>query len=202
MAGVIYMAASFLALGSSVVDAQSSLIGLPQCPCIGDWSWTQTVKNSATMTPYACTEWWAASTSKCVLANVSGSMVNYQEDYGMSCKVHAEPGNTACSIITNVASTTGRPKAAIDKAAWCDDTWCYVDPCNCNAPDVYSSSYFPLSMYYSYSTCGSADEFTGGEGGSGDKEISSCSSSELDGASQLSATIALMVVAIKTLFWA
>jgi len=201
MAGMIGQTAVLLALGSSVVDAQSSLIGLPQCPCIGDWSWAD--KNGGQAVPrYACSEWWAASTGKCVQANVSGTMFNYQEDYGMSCKVHGEPGNTACSYITTVASTTGQPKPANMKADWCDNTWCYVDPCNCNAPDVYKSSYFPLSMYYSYSTCGSADAFTGGEGGSEQKEISSCGSSELDGASRLSATIALMVVAIKTLFWA
>merc|ERR1739845_63440 len=43
-------------------------------------------------------------------------------------------------------------------ARWCGNYWCYVDPCNCNA-NAKDSSWFPERVFYSYTTCGSPDEF-------------------------------------------
>eukprot|EP00933_Yihiella_yeosuensis_P000511 TRINITY_DN1007_c0_g1_i1.p1 TRINITY_DN1007_c0_g1~~TRINITY_DN1007_c0_g1_i1.p1 ORF type:complete len:408 (+),score=98.13 TRINITY_DN1007_c0_g1_i1:59-1282(+) len=49
---------------------------------------------------------------------------------------------------------------------WCDQAWCYVDPCNCRIPNAPKlSAYLPDAkasgkpIYYSYATCGSVDEF-------------------------------------------
>eukprot|EP00927_Polykrikos_kofoidii_P040841 TRINITY_DN34837_c0_g1_i2.p1 TRINITY_DN34837_c0_g1~~TRINITY_DN34837_c0_g1_i2.p1 ORF type:complete len:1865 (+),score=292.54 TRINITY_DN34837_c0_g1_i2:271-5595(+) len=52
-----------------------------------------------------------------------------------------------------------------EKPAWCDQAWCFVDPCNCNAPGVtyQRSALFPDATYqgkalaFSYLTCGSKD---------------------------------------------
>lgn len=42
---------------------------------------------------------------------------------------------------------------------WCDRAWCYVDLCNCDAPDMAESEYFKvadeLKLGYSYLTCDS-----------------------------------------------
>jgi len=53
---------------------------------------------------------------------------------------------------------------------WCNTTWCYIDPSTCDKTHALST-YFPGSnMYYSYSTCGTAntyDSWFGAEAGSG-----------------------------------
>merc|ERR1719158_1653848 len=50
---------------------------------------------------------------------------------------------------------------------WCAQSWCYVDPCNCNIPvPPKVSAYMPKGtyqakpIYYSYATCGGKDEWT------------------------------------------
>eukprot|EP00933_Yihiella_yeosuensis_P023714 TRINITY_DN1845_c1_g1_i1.p1 TRINITY_DN1845_c1_g1~~TRINITY_DN1845_c1_g1_i1.p1 ORF type:complete len:390 (-),score=93.03 TRINITY_DN1845_c1_g1_i1:175-1344(-) len=53
-----------------------------------------------------------------------------------------------------------------DPPSWCEQSWCYVDPCNCRisvAPKT--SAYLEEAfvngrpVYYSYATCGGTDEF-------------------------------------------
>ena len=51
--------------------------------------------------------------------------VLYPADYGESCKVHAEPAYEVCSIMP-----------IYKRPSWCLATWCYVDPCYCEAKDV------------------------------------------------------------------
>jgi WD40 repeat protein len=51
---------------------------------------------------------------------------------------------------------------------WCEQKWCYVDPCNCAGLDELpkESAYLPDAeyqghgIYYSYATCGSPDKYT------------------------------------------
>merc|ERR1719230_1106015 len=87
----------------------------------------------------------------------------YPVPYGTTCAVHIEPGHTSCYYVdkgTQKAPHDPNDKDNKDKMAdWCDDEWCYIDPCNCNAPKQFASDYFgPLT--YTYLTCGSADAYT------------------------------------------
>ncbi|CAJ1398790.1 unnamed protein product [Effrenium voratum] len=91
-----------------------------------------------------------------VEATVSGSTVDYPATYGNYCGKQAEPGSSSCWNLTNDMEL---PTA--DQAGWCNDPWCYVDPCTCPVADLAMSSYFPGSgLYYSYSNCGGVDTFT------------------------------------------
>lgn len=54
-----------------------------------------------------------------------------------------------------------------NKPSWCEQRWCYVDPCACNivAPPKITmylpkATFTGKSLYYSYETCGSNDTFT------------------------------------------
>ena len=72
----------------------------------------------------------------------------YPYDYGAMCKAHAEPGYSSCS--------------GDNPADWCDDPWCYVDPCTCNGFALAASDYFEgsgVSLFYSYAVCGSSDDY-------------------------------------------
>jgi len=85
---------------------------------------------------------------------VGGQQVDYPADLGASCQAWDEkraPGDC-----------TG-----LNPASWCSKQWCYVDPCNCDIPDIPKiSAYLPDSkyqgkpVYYSYETCGAKDEYT------------------------------------------
>lgn len=51
--------------------------------------------------------------------------------------------------------------------SWCEDSWCYVDPCNCDLEVLPKTSsaqpdakYQGKTLYYSYATCGSVDKWT------------------------------------------
>jgi hypothetical protein len=52
------------------------------------------------------------------------------------------------------------------KNTWCANSWCYVDPCNCNleTPPKLSlaggAKFQGKSLFFSYSTCGSEDSWT------------------------------------------
>jgi hypothetical protein len=87
---------------------------------------------------------------KIITDKVGFSGHKYPIDYGKQCTPHSEPGQSACS--------------GNYPASWCKDSWCYVDPCNCNDPGVGLSDYFSSTtsgkpLYYSYATCGSADGY-------------------------------------------
>jgi len=82
-----------------------------------------------------------------------GTDGNYPAAVGTSCRAW-DSTQAAC--------------AGENPAAWCAQAWCYVDPCSCGLTDPAKSSYFPdletmhgLPLYYSYSTCGGVDTFTG-----------------------------------------
>merc|ERR1712125_209789 len=56
------------------------------------------------------------------------------------------------------------PLTLAEAQGWCNKPWCYADPCKCDAPDLVDSSAFKShnlgAMKYTYSACGSIDEFT------------------------------------------
>ena len=78
--------------------------------------------------------------------------VDYPADVGTSCKTWDLDADPACEGKTD---------------GWCNDAWCYVDPCTCETM-AKKSSYFPSlktvggkPLYYSYATCGvDAETFT------------------------------------------
>ena len=41
--------------------------------------------------------------------------------------------------------------------AWCFDSWCYVDPANCDKVHVRSKYFGDAEIYYSYGACGSTN---------------------------------------------
>jgi hypothetical protein len=96
---------------------------------------------------------------KCV--NITSPSVLYKEypfDYGDSCKKHHEVGSESCYDQTKDPPTE---LADNKKAGWCDDPWCYVDCCACDASDAEYSHWFkPVKIPYSYATCGASDKFT------------------------------------------
>merc|ERR1719316_29030 len=98
---------------------------------------------------------------------------------------HSEPGHTDCF---DVASGTELPApdsgAAKVRAGWCDDPWCYIDPCNCNSPKQFKSDYFPDTLHYTYLTCGDEDTYSGAaDGSSGNKaNTDNCPTQETSGA--------------------
>jgi hypothetical protein len=52
-----------------------------------------------------------------------------------------------------------------EKGQFCEQSWCFVDPCNCNLPQAYRKArifdgrYQGKALAYSYVTCGSEDHF-------------------------------------------
>jgi len=78
--------------------------------------------------------------------------VNYPANVGTSCKAWDKTSDPACG---------GSPAPG-----WCENKWCYVDPCTCGTM-AKKSSYFPKlkttsghPVYYSYTTCKADDAFT------------------------------------------
>ena len=76
-------------------------------------------------------------------ATKNGGLI-YPPSFGQSCKKQMEPGFKACSDDAGtewptVCTSSSQTKC---RASWCDDAWCYVDPCKCSAPDMKPSSLF------------------------------------------------------------
>lgn len=165
------MFALLLAGLASKASAQIAT-GVAGCPCITEYP-------EGVTTPYDCDFAYAAN-GKCVNATPKGLPVPYPGDYGITCKTYKEPGHPSCWNLTsgtelptatgrrlNSTNTTGNTDTSDTtsgtKASWCDDPWCYVDPCQCDASDVGQSTYFNDEISFSYSTCGSVDKYTEAE---------------------------------------
>jgi hypothetical protein len=152
---------------------QARADGHSDCPCIG---------LPSTVLAVDCDEDYAFN-GKCVIppviewraANGGQDAVPYPADYGSMCKKHLEPGDSQCWDLI-----TGQELPVGSRASWCDNSWCYVDPANCDLPGSNSTSpgvekgwetnvcaiagtcpgheFTPLA--YSYETCGAIDKFT------------------------------------------
>jgi hypothetical protein len=66
-------------------------------------------------------------------------LVLYSAELGSSCEVHLEPGQSDC-----YNTSTGVLLPDDERALWCDQPWCYVDPENCDLGSN-ASSYGLLS---------------------------------------------------------
>lgn len=110
--------------------------GSPGCPCIG----IDNVTGSSS------------------LRMPEGYDIQYPADFGSHCEAW-ENGRDP-KYCTEAGQTPGKDKG------WCAQSWCYVDPCNCNVPTpkisaaLEKAKYRGKTLYYSYETCGSADEWT------------------------------------------
>jgi len=174
----------------------SSATGQPSCKCLGSKEKFHCGKASAPcITVVDCKAAW--STGKCV--NVTSDSVvfrEYQSDYGDSCKVHEEPGSADCYNLT-----AGKPvkKKKENQKGWCNDAWCYVDCCACDAGDTAYSHWFkPVKIPYSYQTCGASDKFTTAQAdNTGKCETKGCPAApdqDASGAQMVATTLAMPVV--------
>ena len=81
----------------------------------------------------------------------------YSATYGLNtCAAHDQTNDPLC--------------AAAEPPQWCADSWCYVDPNNCDFTAQASHYFSTATLFFSYKTCGSVNTFTewfGGESGSG-----------------------------------
>jgi len=93
-----------------------------------------------------------------ITVTVGGNEVPYPAFYGQACGKQPEPFSSSCYNTTNDPPTE-LPEGV--RASWCDDPWCYVDPCTCALSDVVKTEYFPgVDIYYTYSNCGGVDTFS------------------------------------------
>eukprot|EP00933_Yihiella_yeosuensis_P007592 TRINITY_DN1126_c0_g1_i1.p1 TRINITY_DN1126_c0_g1~~TRINITY_DN1126_c0_g1_i1.p1 ORF type:complete len:385 (+),score=97.63 TRINITY_DN1126_c0_g1_i1:116-1270(+) len=107
-------------------------------------------------------ELWGASNCPCIgfagqvgTTNVSiepGKEMAYPADTGSTCRLWDYKRHPDCK--------------SKDPPKWCEQAWCYVDPCNCrSAVPPKLSAYLPDAsasekpIYYSYATCGGVDKF-------------------------------------------
>jgi hypothetical protein len=134
------------------VDA-SSPTGQATCKCLGSKAKYGVKEFDCNATEYP----WGVD-GKCVNATAAPVPGPYPADYGDSCKKHVEPGTSDCFDLTKSPPTE---KPIAEQKAWCNDAWCYVDECACDASDATYSFWFkPIKMVYSYQTCGASDKFT------------------------------------------
>lgn len=85
---------------------------------------------------------------------IDGAKVNYPADLGATCQPWDKENH---------------PKCKADGAPWCGDKWCYVDPKACHLgvipkPSAYmpDAVYQGMPVFYSYATCGAADQWAKG----------------------------------------
>ena len=146
--------------------------GRPECPC--------TRSPSAQVQKVDCGLSFAVN-GTCVVvpkfasagfgddSNVQSAL--YPGDYGLSCQTHKEPAQKDCF---DLSANVELPAA--QRAGWCDNSWCYVDPNNCTV-EPKTSTYWGgdvsqvcvpgvpnCPLYYSYATCDGIDGYTGKAG--------------------------------------
>ena len=86
-----------------------------------------------------------------------GDVYCYPLDYGFKCKAHDRKLSPFCRDSDGSASST--------QPNWCLDSWCFVDPDNCDLLKTQSSYFEQDNAYISYATCGTASSFEKYEGG-------------------------------------
>jgi hypothetical protein len=165
-----------LASVSFGVLATNSPTGLSSCACLGALP--------SSIPDIDCTYDWAFK-GKCVKAvGLVSNFTTYAADYGESCKIQKEPGSSSCFDITK---TPPEEKATANQANWCNQKWCYIDPCKCDASDATKSDYFPDVLFYSYATCGDKNTYTALESASNTVGNAECSNKETTAAAKTAA---------------
>jgi len=128
----------------SKARALGGLYGSAKCPCVG----LDNVKGAVT-------------------ADCSGTKIVYPAEFGASCGAWEQDRHPDCELGTDRNFTRDG-----EVPAWCDQPWCYVDPCKCEIPDVpvvsqclADSTWQDHPVYYSYATCGGTDAWTASKHG-------------------------------------
>lgn len=174
-------------LSVGAIAAQVSPTGLATCACLSEMpESTERVD---------CSYDWAVNGKCFETQGLTSNFTTYPGDYGLSCKVHDEPGHSACTDLTTVPPTI---KAPTNQAKWCNDKWCYIDPCNCDASDATKSDYFPGTMFYSYATCGDRNSYTAIESAVNSVGNAECATASEDSDDACSFTMGLGSVLVVT----
>jgi len=86
-------------------------------------------------------------------------IVSYPMDVGSSCQAWDDGRFTGSCANEDDEPGQGN--------GWCQRSWCYVNPCDCNLPmSPVKGNYFPNAryqgrpMFYSYTACGEVDNYT------------------------------------------
>jgi len=146
--------------------------GMPSCACLGALP--------SSVADFDCTFDWALA-GKCVkTVGLSSNFTSYGAGYGESCTIHQEPGASSCYDLTTTPPTQ---KPQSNQANWCNQKWCYIDPCNCDAVDATKSDYFPDTLHYSYATCGDKNTYTALESSTNTVGNAECATAEGGGSS-------------------
>lgn len=124
----------------------------------------------------------------------------YSAKYGASCEAQLEFSWSSCAN-----ATTGEFLLQ-PTASFCTKPWCYVDPCQCDSPDITSSSYFKSygigELKYSYATCGGIDSDPFDDGNT--QEETDCTEAPpevVDGATSVQLGGFSMALLVVTMLW-
>jgi len=84
--------------------------------------------------------------------------IKYPIETGASCEKWEDDRHPDCKAGTELHN---------DVPAWCNQKWCYVDPCNCDIEvlpkqTILGIEYQGSPAYWSYDTCGGKDAFSEG----------------------------------------
>jgi len=90
-----------------------------------------------------------------------------------ACNYKAPSNATTADAGFKFATSSAQYNENHDSTAWCEDDFCWVDPCKCNAKDMAPSSWF-VGAYYSYSQCGADDSYTAAAGCGDKKKETDC----------------------------
>jgi len=139
------------------------------CACLTQFPAEVTTKSCTATLLFDATTW--TTPNQCVDvtpdsdADGKKHTVQYPATYGLGCaNTGKEPGSFACTKVGDGANhefvmNSANYNSFYNSSDWCDDQFCFVDPCNCNKADMALSTWIG-GQYYSYSQCGGADEFT------------------------------------------
>lgn len=134
-----------------VYQAVAEPRGMAGCPCL----------DAATVDPYF------ALTVSAVVAGESYSAFNgddpvYKPGYGTGCGPHDLFTAPYCTPFWNKGPSVFAANGGEVFTRFCADSWCWVDPENCDVPGALAQGYFPEveGLAYSYETCGAVNVFS------------------------------------------
>lgn len=188
--------------------ADTAVLGFPTCQCLG--------KNNLGLTKTNCTYDWQDDEGRCTITSPNATQfLYYPGTYGESCQPHLEPGDPKCF---DVNATPPVAKRQAEQAGYCNDPWCYIDPCACDVKAT-PSSFFQVepALTYSYATCKAKNTFVAesdnadttievgeaacvrdgtGSSGSGAASPTTASPTEADNANTLTVGLGIMLVGV------
>jgi cysteine-rich repeat protein len=129
--------------------------GTPECPCVNEMAKLSPYRYPPNSKAKDCPFLFGAtSREECVpwlLSQVEG-VEDEDEDpiYGSYCAAWDE-------VATGTCYDAKKKELKKDAPSWCLDSWCYVDPNNCEGPakaGVTPTMFFPgTDLHYNYNTC-------------------------------------------------